>query len=148
MMIRAILLAGAVGMAASAGALAAANEPNLPTGERAFNFIDSNKDGKITLDEMRPRALKRVLRLDADNDGTVTAAEIDTYLNRQVERRKSAMLSHLDADNDAKITASEIDAFVATLFKGVDSDHDGAVTMAEAREKAGKRWRALRASGN
>jgi EF hand domain-containing protein len=118
MMIRAILLAGAVGMTASAGALAAANEPNLPTGERAFNFIDSNKDGKITLDEMRPRALKRVLRLDADNDGTVTAAEIDAYLNRQVERRKNAMLSHLDADNDAKITEREIDAFVGNAVQG------------------------------
>jgi Ca2+-binding EF-hand superfamily protein len=145
MITRTTLLAGVTALVAAAS-LAAANEPNMPMGERAFNFIDSNKDGRITLEEITPRAEKRVLRLDMDKDGTVTATEIDTYLAKGVERRKTRLLSNLDADKDGKIAQQEVDRFIEALFNDADSDHDGAVTLAEARVKAGKRWRELKAS--
>jgi len=146
MITRTTLLACLALLAGAGAALAASSEPNMPMGERAFNFLDSNKDGKITLDEMKPKAEKRVLRLDADGDGVVTSAEIDAYLNKGIERRKERLMSRLDADKDGKITQGEVDAFIEALFNDADSDHDGAVTLAEAREKAGKRWRELKAS--
>jgi Ca2+-binding EF-hand superfamily protein len=148
MITRIVLIACAAALAGTGVNFAAANEPNMPMGERAFNFLDGNKDGRITLDEITPRAEKRVLRLDADSDGTVTAVEIDTYFDKQVERRKTRLMSRLDADKDGKITQTEVDGFVEVLFKDTDSDHDGGVTLAEAREKAGKRWRELKAQAN
>ena len=146
MSIRIALIACAAVLAGAGAAISASNEPNMPTGQRAFNYLDSNKDGKITLDEMRPRAQQRVLRLDADNDGAVTAAEIDIYFAKQIERRKGRLMTRLDADRDGKIVQKEVDAFMEMLFNDVDSDHDGVVTLAEAREKAGKRWREMKAS--
>ena len=95
---------------------------------------------------MKPKGEKRVLLLDANHDGVVTAAEIDAFFNKQIERRKSRILSRLDADKDGKITEAEIDAAIEALFNDADSDHDGNVTLAEAREKAGKRWRNLKAA--
>ena len=50
---------------------------------------------------MKPKAEKRVLLLDADHDGVVTAAEIDAFFNKQIEGRKARILSHLDADKEA-----------------------------------------------
>jgi len=146
MITRMVVMAGAAALVAAGVSLAQANEPNMPTGERAFNILDGNKDGKITLDEIRPKAERRVLRLDADSDGTVTAAEIDTYLTKGLERRKTRLLSRLDADKDGKITQDEVDRFIEALFNDADSDHDGGVTLAEAREKAGKKWRELKAA--
>ena len=145
MITRTTLIACLAALAGAGSAMAASTEPTMPTGERAFNFFDGNKDGKLTLDEMKPGAEKRVLRLDADHDGVVTAAEIDAYFNKQIERRKARILS-LDADKDGKITEAEVDAAIEALFNGADSDHDGSVSLAEAREKAGKRWRDLKAS--
>jgi Ca2+-binding EF-hand superfamily protein len=146
MITRTILIALIAAAAGTETAMAAANEPYMPTGERAFNFLDNNKDGKITLDEITPKAEKRVLKLDADSDGAVTAAEIDAYFNKQIERRKERLMARLDADKDGKITGAEIDTLIETLFNGADSDHDGTVTLAEAREKAGKKWRELKSS--
>jgi hypothetical protein len=146
MITRTILIACLAAMAGAAAQLAAANEPNMPTGERAFNSLDGNKDGRITLDEIKPKAEKRVLHLDFDNDRTVTAAEIDAYLAKQIERRKTRLMSRLDADKNGTITQLEIDGFIEVLFNDTDSDHDGSVTLAEARDKAGKKWRELKAS--
>jgi Ca2+-binding EF-hand superfamily protein len=146
MITRTILIACLAALAGAGTAMAASSEPNMPTGERAFNFLDSNKDGKLTLDEIKPKAEKRVLRLDADSDGAVTAAEVDAYLAKGIERRKTRLMSRLDGDKDGKITEAEISGFIEALFNGVDSDHDGTVTLAEAREKAGKRWREIKAS--
>jgi Ca2+-binding EF-hand superfamily protein len=146
MITRTILIASIAILAGAGSAMAAANEPSMPTGERAFNSLDSNKDGKITFDEIKPKAEKRVLQLDADKDGIVTAAEIDAFLEKQIERRKTRLMSRLDGDKDGKITQQEIDAFIEALFNEADSDHDGSVTLAEARDKAGKRWRQLKSS--
>jgi Ca2+-binding EF-hand superfamily protein len=146
MSIRITLIACAAVLAGAGAATAASNEPNMPTGQRAFNTLDSNKDGKITLDEIRPRAQQRVLRLDADSDGAVSAAEIDAYFTKQIERRRGRLMTRLDADRDGRIVQKEVDAFIEMLFNDTDSDHDGVVTVAEAREKAGKRWREMKAS--
>ena len=54
-------------------------------------------------------------------------------------------LAHRLADHLVPVAAT-LGEGPRTLFNGVDSDHDGSVTLAEAREKAGKRWRGLKAS--
>ena len=45
--------------------------------------LDKNKDGKVTRDEVGPRFLPVLERIDADKDGAVTQAEIEDYEKQQ-----------------------------------------------------------------
>lgn len=127
-----LVLAGGAFIAVSAGP-AGANEPTLPTGERSFARLDADKDGKIAVEELAPRATQRFMRLDADGDGAVTAAEIDQWLKAMMERRRDRIMQRLDADGDGRITPEEVEARVADLLGKADADADGGVTLAEAR---------------
>jgi Ca2+-binding EF-hand superfamily protein len=131
------------------GCLAAsALEPYLPRSERSFARLDVNGDGRIEPAELKPKALKRVLRIDEDSDGIVTGAEIDLWLARGAEKRKARLLGRLDKNGDGNIGRDEVDAYVEALFNAADGDHDGAVTLAETQETAARRRQALSAQGN
>jgi EF hand len=112
---------------------AAANEPSMPRGEKIFARIDSNHDGKISLDELKPRAAKRFLKFDGDANGEVTSAEVDAVLKARVETRKARMMGRMDADKNGAISRAELDLFVDALFNVADADKDGGVTLAEAQ---------------
>lgn len=110
-----------------------ANEPGMPRGERVFKRLDSNQDGKISRQELGPPTEKRFLKIDADNNGTVTSAEIDSWLRQQMERRKERIMSRMDGDRNGDITRQELDGFIEVLFKEADTDQDGGVSLTEAR---------------
>ena len=139
-----VAVAGITGTWLAANAL----EPYLPRSERSFARLDANANGKVEPEELKPKALKRILRLDEDSDGVVTGAEIDRYLARLAEKRKARILGKLDKDGDGNIARSEVDAYVDALFKAADADHDGAVTLAETRDTAARRRQALSVQGN
>jgi Ca2+-binding EF-hand superfamily protein len=69
---------------------------------------DTNKDGKLSLDEfealwlgyMRERMVDHFQKLDADGDAVVTDAEIAAPLNK--------MMSWLDRNNDDTLTKDEL----------------------------------------
>ncbi len=121
--------------------LAFANEPFLPRTERAFARLDVDSDGKVAVNEWKPKAVKRFMRLDDDQNGTVTTPEIDSWLKRGIERRKERMLGRLDGNKDGSVTRDEVDAYIDALFNGADGDKDGGLTLAEVRESAQKRVR-------
>jgi Ca2+-binding EF-hand superfamily protein len=125
-----------------------ANEPYLPRTERSFSRLDADSDGKVTVNEWKPKAVKRFLRLDDDQNGTVTTAEIDTWLKRGIERRKERMLGHMDLNKDGSVTRDEVDAYIDALFNGADGDKDGTLTLAEVRDSAPKRGGQNAAKGN
>lgn len=128
--------------------LAFAQEATLPRTERSFARLDADSDGKVTMNEWKPKAVKRFLRLDDDQNGTVTTAEIDTWLKKGIERRKERMLGRLDLNKDGSVTRDEVDAYIDALFNGADGDKDGGLTLAEVRESAQKRARQRDAKGN
>lgn len=125
---------------------AAANEPYLPRTERSFTTVDADKDGKVTPDELRPKAVKRVLRLDGNGDGEISTAEIDAWFSKEVERRKARLLSRLDGDKNGTVTETEISTYVDQLFLGADTDGDGSVTLLEVRASLAKRGKATQDS--
>ena len=91
---------------------------------------------------------KRFFRLDDDQNGTVTTAEIDTWLKKGIERRKERMLGRLDQNKDGSVTSDEVDAYIDALFNGADGDKDGGLTLAEIRATSQKRPRQSGAKGN
>ncbi|WP_162914493.1 hypothetical protein [Taklimakanibacter lacteus] len=128
--------------------LAFAQEATLPRSERSFARLDADSDGKVTINEWKPKAVKRFMRLDDDQNGTVTTAEIDTWLKKGIERRKERILSRLDQNKDGDVTRAEVDAYIDALFNGADGDKDGGLTLAEVRESAPRRGRQGDAKAN
>lgn len=126
----AITLLGAM---AIVPATALAMEPYLPKNPKAFSKADADSNGKVTAAEIAPLAEKRFARMDADSNGAVSAAEIDASLARALERRRDRILARLDADKDGAISRAELDGFVAKMVEAADGDHDGGVTLQEAR---------------
>jgi Ca2+-binding EF-hand superfamily protein len=151
-----ITIAMVLGLASlvAAGGPAQAQEPNIPSGEKTFARLDQNKDGKLSLDEARPKVVGRFVRLDGDSDGNVSAAEVELYLKQQMERRRDRILASMDADKDGTISKLEIEGFVSRQFAAADADKDGAVVpqemkayYAERRKQAFREMRASRSKG-
>jgi Ca2+-binding EF-hand superfamily protein len=144
----ACVAAGAALLVLATTHIAFAQEATLPRTERSFARLDADSDGKVTMNEWKPKAVKRFFRLDDDQNGAVTSAEIDTWLKKGIERRKERMLGRLDANKDGDVTRAEVDAYIDALFNGADGDKDGGLTLAEVRESAPKRARRAEATGN
>ena len=120
---------------------AAAIEPWIPRNGKIFAKLDADSSGKVTLDEIKPPAEKRFTSYDADGDGAVSAAEIDARLKQAIERRRNRILASLDDDRNGSVSKAELDKFVEAMFNGADADHDGGITLDEARAFRMAAWR-------
>ncbi|MEB3187492.1 MAG: EF-hand domain-containing protein [bacterium] len=89
---------------------------------RAFQRLDTNKDGKLTGSEIR----KRQAGFDKNGDKVVTQEEFK--MSRNGERAK-ATFDKGDRNKDGVLTGQEISARV----KGADENGDGVVTRGELR---------------
>jgi hypothetical protein len=91
--------------------------------------------GPITRDDFLARADKRFARMDTNNDGAVTADEIDG--RRPMDggdtpppqagggRFAERMLDRMDTNHDGKVTREEMRAEAAMRFDAADTNHDG-----------------------
>jgi Ca2+-binding EF-hand superfamily protein len=131
---------GAVAVFVVAG-LALANEPYLPRGERALQRLDTNKDGRLSLEEIKPRLQQRLALSDANGDKMITAAEIDGMLQKRLEQRRGRIMQLLDRDRDGTITQAEFDRVVADMFDKADADNNGGLDLAEMRGFKRGVWR-------
>ncbi len=111
---------------------------------------DANKDGKVTLDELKAvEARGMISQLDADKDGMITRAEFKPLVDFAAQRggeagakRTAGLFLVLDADKDGKITRAERDAATERRFKMVDSNHDGWLSKGEVLQTGQMRQRA------
>src|SRR5262245_47072995 len=125
--VAALFLAGSMtGPAYAAG-------PGFPRSEKSFTYADGDKDGKLSMAEVASRAEKRLFRLDQNADGSVGRDEIETFLQKGLERRRDLMLADFDANRDGAITRDELSAFVTAEFGKADKDGDGTVNLEESR---------------
>ena len=85
----------------------------------------------------RGMMMQMLQKVDADGDGAVTQAEIDTF--------RSALVSEADASGDGNISLAEFETIYLKMvqnrmvdaFQRLDEDGDGMVTQAEMDEKFG-----------
>jgi hypothetical protein len=103
-------------------------------GHGLFDRIDANDDELITSDEIVPFTEKRFARFDGNDDGTVSTAEVDAHIMKELERRRARILKRFDVDGDGSITQAEFAKQATQIFAGADTNNDGAVTRAEADE--------------
>jgi hypothetical protein len=129
--VSAAILAASVATHAYAGA-------TRPGGGDEIRKMDTNADGKIAPDEHAAGAARMFETMDADRNGTVTAAEM-TAAHQRVTGQKavagsmssSEKIKVIDGDGDGALTAAEHAAGSRMMFERMDVDRDGFVTAAE-----------------
>lgn len=124
---------------------AASQSPVFDVAE-VFARLDTNKDGKITRDEVPDEARQRFEQLlargDKNNDGILTREEVQAVLdyfqpqNLQKQARNPAVVfRYLDTDNDGKLAVSEVPGERREGFEKMlahfDKDGDGKLNEQE-----------------
>jgi hypothetical protein len=100
-------------------------------GHGGKRHMDTNKDGKITLDEALAGAKTRFAKVDANKDGSITKDEAKGPFAHKLEKK--------DTNKDGKLTLAEMEAGVRTWFQTADKNKDSVLTGDEMRMGHGGR---------
>jgi hypothetical protein len=105
-----------------------------------LRLFDANGDGRVTWDEVWAGVQQRFTAMDANGDGAVTMAEA---VAARPARRPDAPPPPAGAP-----PRPERAQRVGIMFRGLDANQDGRVTLEEVRPAAEARFRALDANGD
>lgn len=86
------------------------------------------------------RRAQMFARLDANGDGTITMADIDTRSATGVAYAQKKRLHVLDKDRDGKISREEFSARSKQRFADLDLDSDGKITASDLPPRMAERW--------
>jgi Ca2+-binding EF-hand superfamily protein len=120
---------------------AQANEPYFPRAERSFQRVDMNNDGKLAPEELAVVVKKREWAIDANGDKQVSAVEIETAMQKRLEKRRDRIMALMDGNKDGVITEAEMDQVLNDMFDKADTDDDGSVSLAEIQNFKRAQWR-------
>jgi len=123
--------------------------PAAAKGPAWVGDLDTNHDGRISAQEAAavPAIAKGFAAVDANKDGFITMSEIRMMWRAQMMQEANASVqgrmaafAKADANHDGKLSAEEAKAggmaFVVTNFKAFDADHDGFVSKDEMQKGA------------
>ena len=108
-----------------------------PIGRPAsFAAIDSNRDGKLDLDEIKRAAAALFDELDMDRRGALSRSKLGRRLSGK-DLASAGMGKH------GMLTKDEYLSIVELRFGTADADHDGTISRAEFYSTAGLALRRL-----
>lgn len=96
-----------------------------------FSRLDANQDGKVTKEELPERLAERLLAADLDKDGSLTLDELRQAGEKERVEQAKRTMERLDVNKDGKITRDEIPERMLPRLAGVDADQDGGITLTE-----------------
>jgi Ca2+-binding EF-hand superfamily protein len=100
------------------------------------DFLDSNHDGRIEPYEGAEAFLFLADEADADGDGVLTAAELDTYFatNRAADQAElEESFRDLDVNGSGELDRSELPGELASLLDVADANGSETLSLAELR---------------
>jgi len=128
--------------------LAGATQVSAQGGQRFFERLDQDRNGTVTLGEMRAMRNRRMAMIDANGDGRISRREFMSARppwargrpRPQMARRRARIFSRIDADGDGYISEGEREASLVRWFARMDADRNGRLTRREFIE-ARRRFR-------
>ncbi len=121
------VLFGLVFAALASGALHAQPGPSVMS--RAFDLIDTDQDGFISLEEFHKDVLHSWHVLDVDRSGYLTKESVETIPDHGKGIWRA--LSRLDRDKDGKISFKEVVEARMSYFDTADIDGDERLSVSE-----------------
>ena len=103
--------------------------------ERMFDRFDLDDDGKVTAAEVEKSRADSLARFDANGDGVL---QLEEYQGLWMEHMRSRMVDgfqRLDEDGDGKVTSNEMQAPMTRISRFMDRDGDGAITREELHRR-------------
>lgn len=106
----------------------------------AFDFaaVDADKDGKISLTELKAFRAAKLKTADTDGNGQISEDELVAFRLRDIEQairdNVKDELTQMDVDGDSAVSLTELQAtpsHALRFFDRIDTDGDGAVSQAE-----------------
>ena len=116
-------------------AMAPAAAPAAGAQGDLFARLDRNGDGRIDQSEWQALQQFRFQRLDADHNGSLSAAEMQEQGSKG--GRGGDRLARLDTNGDGVITEQEFVTGQMAVMGHLDGDQDGAISKAEFDRVAG-----------
>lgn len=107
-------------------------------GDRLWNKIDVNQDGKITREELNADVSAMFTSVDANKDGKVSQDELSQFFAAKREEMKAKHAERLqaaDKNKDGKWSKDELSEMPERRFAKLDANSDGFVTQAELDAK-------------
>ncbi len=119
-------------------ALAQAADPPAPGGhanfaQRAIQKMDTNGDGRISLDEYLAAAAVHFKSLDSQNKGSIDATDLASSKTAimRIDHRANALVRRLDTADNGYVTQDEFVAAAQKRFARLDKNGDGKLTPDE-----------------
>jgi Ca2+-binding EF-hand superfamily protein len=145
----------------------AENKPQVPPfvtlllsggSENFIKRFDKNKDGVLSKDEAPPGLAKVFERFDTNSDGKLDKSEIERMaqffrqrfgennkkanpnpsVNPMVEKVVDRLLQQMDTNKDGKISKAEAKDKIALFFEQLDTNKDGYLDREELRKAAAR----------
>jgi Ca2+-binding EF-hand superfamily protein len=127
----------------AAGLSSAAYAQAAPPPAPMFDFaaMDTDKDGTLTKAEMQAHHAAQMVLLDTDKDGFLSASEIAAHhqagMAGRAEKRAARMIKRLDSDGDGALSLAEAQLGPNDrMFSRMDDNEDGVISAEEAAKMA------------
>ena len=134
MRVRQLFFAGVVTALSSTPALAQQVETDAQSAERYFQRLDQKKQGFFTLADMQRIEGKAFNRIDLNKDGELTLSEFTDGIpsdREDVIDRFTRRFELADADESGRVPLQEYMDFCARVVAAADTNQDGMVTKEE-----------------
>jgi Ca2+-binding EF-hand superfamily protein len=109
--------------------------PRRGHGERLFERFDANEDGTITQAEIDEMRSSRLAEFDEDGDGSLTLEEYQVLWMDAMRPRMVRAFQRLDTDGDAVVTVEEFVEPFGRMVRRLDRNDDGEITQDDLRRR-------------
>ncbi|MGQ7843117.1 EF-hand domain-containing protein [Granulosicoccus sp. 3-233] len=106
---------------------------------KLLKSADADGDGVVTQAEIDTFKAAQLSGADSNADGALNIEEFDTIYRALTRSRMVDMFQDLDEDGDGVISAAELDDRVSSVVARMDRNDDGTLTREDGRRHGGNR---------